>query len=205
MFKGHRRLKWVVPLVTLLALGVCWALIGVTITFPPKNPLSELKAAQSLWQEQRLSDYVMRAQFVQSVGYFGSYDFVVENGHLSRIEQISDGHAVISPDVTPAWYGSLTGIFLEHFGEYTMDQLFDFAAAKIQSEPAPPVVAWCGAVDGNNPTRPHYHMEFDLKQGYIKLLQYTSCVRYDFGGGLLCPIVTDCNVSIHFTLIPSSK
>ncbi|MBX3061892.1 MAG: hypothetical protein KF726_02895 [Anaerolineae bacterium] len=96
----------------------------------------------------------------------------------------------------PNWYSNFAKFLPNTLERYTMDQLFDFAAQKIQNEPIPPVIAWCGAVDGN-PTRLRYEVAFDQEKGYITALAYTSCVKYDWGIGLLCPVISDCRAGFN--------
>lgn len=175
------------------SLFLVWMLAGLNFNFPVQSPLAELQAAQAQWEQQALSDYQMTI-------YFGSFtsiaalDFTVRENRVMSIEPARDfpfGSMSISTDDVPNWYTgqpwSFDTFLPPTLKDYTIDQLFDFAAQKLASEPTLPLVSWCSA-----PEKPRYEATFDEARGNLASFSYTSCVRSDWGGGLLCPAIADC-------------
>ncbi len=180
-----------------IAIGFCWVLPGATIRLSPQSPLSELKAAQSIWSQQRLSDYRMTVSFA-SFSFIGTFHFTVQDNHVTRIESANSVPVAvpISPAARPGWYTNFETFLPPTLEQYTVDQLFDFAAQKIRNEPVPPVIAWCGATNGD-PMRLRYEITVDREKGYITSLVYTNCVKYEWGVGLVCPVIADCSAGFH--------
>jgi len=85
--------------------------------------------------------------------------------------------------------------------EHTVDNLFDIAAVKVEKQPAPAVVAWC-SIESSPP-----RISFNSEYGYIQYYDLGNCPKSDFGGGLMCPAISDCvaGMSINnFQPLPES-
>lgn len=131
-------------------------LIGVSIHLSPQSPLEELEQARTIWTSHEYVDYQMRVGF-GSFGHVGVIQITVRDDNVTQILQSPSGVNFSQPldmetwiPITeePGWYQTNFGrIFPETLSSYTVNELFDFAAAKLRNEPTPPVIAWCGLPD----------------------------------------------------------
>jgi len=51
----------------------------------------------------------------------------------------------------------------------------------------------------NQPGRFRYEAQFNDDLGYLESFTYTSCIRPDFGDGLMCGVITDCAASFSIS------
>src|SRR5205085_4305275 len=84
--------------------------------------------------------------------------------------------------------------FPASLNDYTMGNLFDYAAQKLASEPTMPLVSWCGITEEMRP-----QATFDEQYGYINSFSYRDTGRWNVGGGLLCYSCNtlECNSSVR--------
>jgi hypothetical protein len=191
--------------VLFLVCGICWLLIGVTINFPPKSPHQKLDEARALWQVKGSPNYQMDFSFA-SFSSIGGYRIVVHDNQVTDIL----GYPIYSPNVTPKPLDSdkqkldQSNFFAESISpdlkQYTVNSLFDIAAAKIANQPVPAVV-WCSI------NAPSPDISFNSEYGYIQSYDLGNCPKFNFGGGLLCPAIGDCYAGMsvrNLTFLPPS-
>jgi hypothetical protein len=151
-----------------------------------------------VWKGQGIDDYKMMVAF-GSYSYIGRFYFTVRDNQITQIDTGSPFYTSLNP--TAVQESDLSG-YAKHFAsygsfppslnEYTMDNLFDFAARQLASEPTMPLVSWCGASNFNDALRTRTEATFNSDLGYIQSFHHTNCPRLDIGGGLLCPAIGDC-------------
>ncbi|MBX3082137.1 MAG: hypothetical protein KF716_10935 [Anaerolineae bacterium] len=181
-----------------LATFVSWMLIGVTVNIPAIRPIDQLTAAREVWEARAVKDYEMWVG-VGSFGLIDAYKISVENdqvvsvlhGNLTRCDTCPLKPA--DSWTLHAYEYTFSGFFPPTLNDMTMDTLFAFAANKLKDEPAPPMLAFCSNADIE---RNRYEVTYEPTQGYITSLRYTNCARFKIGGGLMCPIMGDCNATI---------
>jgi hypothetical protein len=193
-----------IGVIAILCLGIVWMLIGVSIHLPLQSPLEALEQARQRWTAHEYTDYRMRVGF-GAFSYVGAVFITVQNGSVSQIQQDETDRSSLNTDTwtsiteAPVWYQTnFSDIFPETLSGYTVNGLFDFAASKLRDEPTPPVIAWCGLPD-NQSGRFRYEAQFNDDLGYLESFTYTSCIRPDFGGGLMCGVITDCAASFSIS------
>jgi hypothetical protein len=191
---SKRRISCLVLLLPTLFL--CWLLTGFSFNLSGQSPLQKLESARKVWDEQNINDYKMTVAF-GSFSYIGRFYFTIQDNQITQISTVRN--VLMTPTETPVYaedadilgyaksFGSY-GSFPASLNDYTIVNLFDFAAQKLASEPTMPLIAWCGAL--NNALRMEATFNSDL--GYIQSFHHTDCPRWDVGGGLLCPAIPHC-------------
>ena len=177
-------------------------LIGVTINFPPKSPLQKLTEARALWQAKGSKDYQMDIAF-SSFSFIGGYRIVVHDNQVTDVF----GPALYDPNASTTSLKPVEGKILQadffaqaispDFKDYTVDGLFDIAAPKLTS--ASPIVTWCN-VDAPSPD-----IRYNSEYGYIQRYDLGDCPKWEIGGGMLCPTLSDCNAAMrvrNFEILP---
>jgi hypothetical protein len=201
----RKRLKLLFIVLALFIVGgICWFLVGFTINFPPKSPHQKLDEARTLWQMKGSKDYQMDVAF-SSFSFIGGYRIIVRDNQVTEIyentlnilgkkplesakqnlEQSNTFAKTISPDLN----------------EYTVDGLFEIADPKLINQPASSLIGWCGI------NAPSPNITFNSEYGYIQLYDLGNCPKWETGGGLMCPTVSDCNVAMrvrNFEILPAS-
>ncbi|MEP6988963.1 MAG: hypothetical protein ABI970_25395, partial [Chloroflexota bacterium] len=85
------------------------------------------------------------------------------------------------------------------FKDYSVDSLFDIAAPKMSNYS--PLVTWC------NVDAPYPDIHFNAEYGYIESYDLGNCAKWEFGGGMLCSVLPDCNAAMrvrNLTFLPPS-
>lgn len=198
----RRNIKWLSCLILILsAMFVCWMVIGVSFNFLGQSPLQQLESAKTVWNANHIDDYRMTITF-GSFSYDGRFYVTVRDNQIVHIDTVENvfwlaetPHAIQNDELTR--YASSVGTygnFPASLNDYTMDSLFDFTWQHLVSEPAAPLIAWCGLSDINNPDPFRWRSEatFNSQYGYIESFSQTDCIHWDFGGGLMCPAISDC-------------
>jgi hypothetical protein len=175
-------------------------LVGVTVNRSPKSPLQKLDEARALWRAKGSKDYQMDVSFFGSFTFIGTFRIIVRENQVREILKFPMLSANID-NATPLESGKekldqsnyYANAISPDLKQYTVNGLFDIAAVKVENQPAPAEVAWCS----NNVPIPR--LNYNSEYGYILSFDVGNCIKWDFGGGLLCPIRTDCaaNMSIH--------
>ena len=194
-------------LVVMVVLFACWMLIGVNINIPPQRPIDQLTSARATWQAKPHTDYDMWVQ-VGSFSMVETFKISVKDNRVVTILHsnflCSDNCEFQAADaVTMQAYQKAFGRFFPStLNDLTMDNLFDLAADKLVTVPAPPLIGMCSAADVEIP---RYEVAYDQTRGNITSLKYTNCPRFNFGGGLMCPVVWHCNAVIEIKKLDVKK
>ena len=176
----------------------------MTINFPPKSPRQKLDEARALWQAKGSQDYRMDFSFA-SFSFIGGYRIVVRDNQVKDIM----GFPIYSPDINPKpldadkqklaesnFFAQAISLDLT---DYTVDSLFDITSPKIANQAAPTLISWCSI------NAPSPDIRFNSEYGYIESYDLGNCPKYEVGGGLLCPAVSDCNAGMrvhNLTFLP---
>jgi len=181
-----------------LVMFACWMLIGVTINIPAERPIDQLTAARTIWDARAAKDYEMWVG-VGSFGLIDAYKISVKNDQVVSVLHGGFTRCDTCPlkpadsQTRQAYERAFSGFFPPTLNDLTMDRLFTFVADKLKDKPAPPMIAFCSNADIE---RNRYEVTYEPTQGYITSLRYTNCARFKIGGGLMCPVMGDCNATI---------
>jgi hypothetical protein len=180
----------------------------VSFNLSGQSPLQKAEAARKVWNQHDIDDYKMTVTF-GSFSYVGRFYLTIQNNQVAQISTVRN--VFMTPTETPVSaegadisgyaksFGSY-GSFPASLNDYTMDNLFDFAAQKLASQPTMPLIAWCGLSDPSDASKMRYEATFSSETGYIQSFSYTDCGHWDFGGGLLfCPAISDCYTGFRIT------
>ncbi len=200
--------KWFFSALGLLLIGgMCWMLVGITINIPPKSPLQKLNDARALWQAKGSPNYQMDIAF-GSFSYIGGFRLIV---HDNKVTEISE-FPLLYQNVTPTPLSDLEAKSFQatYFAQtispdlkqYTVESLFEIASSKVSNDAS--LIAFCSGTI--MPTFPD--VRFNSEYGYIESYDLGNCPKWEVGGGLMCPIISDCNMGMHvrhFEILPQSE
>jgi hypothetical protein len=186
-----KRLRWIFLVV--LVLFSLWLLFGISIR--TDKPIRErLAEARTTWNSKGITSYGMTGRVFVPLLIAAPFSVTVKQGRVTDIN--------VPEDPRGGGLKNLSFILPPETDQFTVEQMLDFAASKVANQPDPPLISICGL--GIEPSR--YEVTLNQQFGYLESLSLTNCVRWDFGGGLLCGFVTDCASSFginHFEPLPN--
>jgi hypothetical protein len=202
-----RKRRWLTCLgliVGLLVLFGCWLMIGLSFNFSGQSPLQQLETSRSRWDATGIDDYKMTLG-VGSYNFLGGLHLIIHDDQIVEVAEYNAlGHMQVATPVSQTQAGEFVQSFAQHgnfpaeLNDYTIDNLFDFAAEKLSSQATLPLVSWCNTINGDMfPLR--YETVFNEVYGNLQRLRLTTCPRWDFGGGWMCGVTTHCSSSIRIT------
>jgi hypothetical protein len=188
LFQNRRR--WLVGVVLIVVLFLAARLLlGFSINVAPTSAAEQLRQNQARWQERGADSYAMTLHR----GMF-TYDVFVRQNQVAEVTARSI--LVPTPSVVPddelAGYmtlGSLPLLADDPIANYTVNVIFEDAAAQIARQPAPYLLSMCGD-DGVD-----YEIHYDEALGYVTSFVRDNC----HSDGLMCGAISECHTEFHVT------
>lgn len=200
--------KWLFRFLALcLVGGICWLLVGITINIPPKSPLQKLNDARALWQARGSRDYQMDIGFGAALSRIYNYRIVVHKNSVTAIYNIpfypinADSPTLGSTDGILAQDNSVAQAIAPDLKDYTVEKLFSITTTKLASQTLPELISFC-SISSISP-----FISFNSEYGYIESYDLGNCPKWEIGGGLMCPQLSDCYAGMrvrNFQILPPS-
>jgi hypothetical protein len=182
-------------IVAILALFGCWLMIGLSFNLSGQSPLQSLETSRDRWDATEIDDYKISLGF-GSYSFLGGLHLTIQNDHIVEVDEYSAlDHLQVATPISQTQAGKFVQSFAQYgnfpteLNDYTIDNLFGFAAQKLSSQPNP-LIAWCHM-------QIRYEAVFNEEYGYLQTLNHTYCPSWDFGGGFMCGVISHCASSIH--------
>lgn len=183
-------------MVGLLALFGCWFMIGLSFNFSGQSPLQSLETARDRWDATGIDNYKISLTFY-SDSVLGGLHLTIQNDQIVDVAEFRNlDYRRIPTPVAQSEADEYVQIFARYgnfpaeLNDYTIDNIFNFAAEKVSNQSSP-LIAWCHA------PQMRYETVFNEEYSYLQTLIHTNCPSWDFGGGWMCGISSHCTSGIH--------
>jgi hypothetical protein len=188
LLRAHPRWSALIGVIVFIALLFMAApLYGFEVHIFEPDPVQQLQAAKSLWQQKGSDSYRME---VVGGPFTVAGDFLLtfRNGILTEAKSRNPISALANPaepfqpinDPNTVTFNNPTP-YPTTLQDFSMNHLFDIAESLLKSMPPAPLVSFCGQ-DGR-----YYTATFDPNLGYLASFEYNDCFI-----GATCGALSEC-------------
>lgn len=178
-----KKIYWIVFFALICV--ILWVFVGIDFNFSNKTAI--LQQAQSLWRQQDIFDYNIVIHFRNS-NYVADIEFEVRDGQVVTI--YDHGNPLQNEEKIEISSIYLNSYFASQFPSTTLENyeitnLFEFIDSEINPYTNYSIISLCT-------TEPQYQISYDTEYGFPNQVLYSNCPNWDFGLGLMCPIISHC-------------